>query len=384
MKKLSILGSTGSIGESALSLVDLYPDRFEVAGLAAGRKVDRLYQQACKYRPSVVALHDRGAADRLREQLPRTRVLGGPEGVIEVAVHPDADMVVAGITGAAGLLPTYHSILEHKQVALANKEALVMAGELIMPALQHNGGHLLPVDSEHSALHQCLRGDKRRDVRRLILTASGGPFLRKSKSQLGSVTVQEALQHPTWQMGPKITVDSATLMNKGLEIIEAHHLFGMASRQLSIVIHPQSVVHSMVEFIDGNVLAQLSITDMRAALLYALSYPQRWASNLPSLDLFSIPSLEFSPPDLDKFPCVRLASESLESGKTYPAVLNAANEVAVEFFLEGQIGFTTIPEVVEEVLNRHRSVPITDIDTVLEADREARGAARRAITRLTR
>ncbi|MFQ5929368.1 MAG: 1-deoxy-D-xylulose-5-phosphate reductoisomerase, partial [Acidobacteriota bacterium] len=268
MKRLSILGSTGSIGKSALSLVDLHPDRFRVVALAARKNVELLYQQSLKYHPQLVALWDEVAARDLPQRLPDTQVLSGAEGVIEAAIHPDADAVVAGITGAAGLIPTYRALLEEKDVALANKETLVMAGELIMAVVESKRVNLLPVDSEHCALHQCLRGAQKQEVHRLVLTASGGPFFAKSKQQLESVTVEEALNHPTWQMGPKITVDSATLMNKGLEVIEAHHLFGVRPNQISIVIHPQSTIHSMVEFIDGTVLAQMSITDMRSAILY--------------------------------------------------------------------------------------------------------------------
>ena len=382
MKKLSILGSTGSIGQNVLALVDLYPDRFKVIALAAGTRADLLCQQAQKYQPDTVALFDGSASRSLKEGLPGIKVFSGLEGVIEVACHPDAEMVVAGISGAAGLLPTYRAIEEKKDVALANKEALVMAGDLIMPLVEASGTNLLPVDSEHSALHQCLRGSRKEEVRRLFLTASGGPFFGKSRKQLEEVTVQEALNHPTWQMGPRITVDSATLMNKGLEVIEAHHLFQVRSNQISIVIHPQSTVHSMIEFIDGTLLAQMSITDMKSAILYALSYPQRWESQLPALDLFSLSSLEFFPPDLDKFPCIRLARQSLDQGQTYPTALNAANEVAVGFFLEGRIGFSAIPEIIEEVLNRHRASPVPQLETVLEADRKSRENARKVVEAL--
>ncbi|MDA2926117.1 1-deoxy-D-xylulose-5-phosphate reductoisomerase [Acidobacteria bacterium AH-259-G07] len=382
MKRLSILGSTGSIGKSALSLVDLYPDRFRLVALAARKNVELLYQQSLKYHPQLVALWDEAAAHHLRQRLPDAQVLSGVEGVIEAAIHPDADTVVAGITGAAGLIPTYRALLEEKDVALANKETLVMAGELIMPIVESKRVNLVPVDSEHCALHQCLRGVQKQEVHRLVLTASGGPFFAKSKRQLESVTVEEALNHPTWQMGPKITVDSATLMNKGLEVIEAHHLFGVRPNQISIVIHPQSTIHSMVEFIDGTVLAQMSITDMRSAILYALSYPHRWNSNLPRLDLLSLSVLEFHAPDTNKFPCIRLAYQSLENGRTYPAALNAANEVAVHHFLNRTLPFSSIPEVIEEVLNRHSPSPVKDVETVMEADRQARQIAQEAVKSL--
>ncbi|MCH8819837.1 MAG: 1-deoxy-D-xylulose-5-phosphate reductoisomerase [Acidobacteria bacterium] len=381
MKKLSILGSTGSIGKSALDLVDLYPDRFQISTLAARKSVDALYDQALKYRPQLIALWDEEAARDLQRRLPEIEVLSGQEGVIQAAVHPSVDTVVAAIEGAAGLVPTYRALLEKKDVALANKETLVMAGELIMSIVDKGESNLLPVDSEHSALHQCLRGAKKEEVHRLVLTASGGPFFDRSPEELEGVTVEEALNHPTWDMGPKITIDSATLMNKGLEVIEAYHLFGIQPDQISIVIHPQSVIHSMVEFVDGTVLAQMSITDMRSAILYALAYPDRWHSNLPRLDLVSLSALEFHPPDLEKFPCIRLAYQALESGQTYPTALNAANEVAVHCFLGGTLSFTSIPEIIEEALNQHQPTPMKDLETVLEADRQARRKAKEMVKR---
>ena len=379
MKKLSILGSTGSIGKSALDLVDLYPDRFQVSTLAARKSVDALHAQALKYRPQMIALWDEEAAQDLRGRLPEIEVLSGQEGVIQAAIHPSVDTVVAAIEGAAGLVPTYRALLEKKDVALANKETLVMAGELIMSIVNNTGSSLLPVDSEHSALHQCLRGAEKEEIHRLVLTASGGPFFDKSREQLEGVTVEEALNHPTWDMGPKITIDSATLMNKGLEVIEAYHLFGIQPDHISIVIHPQSIIHSMVEFVDGTVLAQMSITDMRSAILYALAYPDRWNSNLPRLDLLSLSALEFHPPDRDKFPCIRLAYQALENGQTYPTALNAANEVAVHYFLSGSLSFSSIPEIIEEVLNRHQPTEMHDLETVLEADRQARHRAEETV-----
>ena len=375
MKKLSILGSTGSIGKSALDLVDLYPDRFQISTLAASKSVDALYEQALKYRPQLIALENEEAARELRGRLPQIEVLSGLEGVTQAAIHPSVDTVVAAIEGAAGLVPTYRALLEKKDIALANKETLVMAGELIMSIVQTGESSLLPVDSEHSALHQCLRGARKEEVHRLVLTASGGPFFDKSPEQLEGVTVEEALNHPTWNMGPKITIDSATLMNKGLEVIEAFHLFGFPPDHISIVIHPQSIIHSMVEFVDGTVLAQMSITDMKSAILYALAYPDRWDSNLPRLDLLSLSALEFHPPDREKFPCIRLAYQALESGQTFPTALNAANEVAVGWFLKGSLPFSSIPEIIEEVLNQHQSAPMNDLETVLEADRQARRRA---------
>jgi 1-deoxy-D-xylulose-5-phosphate reductoisomerase len=375
VKKLAILGSTGSIGRSALDLVDLYPERFQVVALAAQKSVELLHQQCLKYQPEMIALHDPEAARDLKQRLPNMQVLSGVEGVIEVATHPQVDVVLAGITGAAGLIPTYEALLKKKDVALANKEILVMAGELIMPIVKSTQANLLPVDSEHCALHQCLRGSEKPEIHRLVLTASGGPFLHKNKQQLEQVTVEEALNHPTWSMGPKITIDSATLMNKGLEVIEAHHLFAVEPDRISIVIHPQSIIHSMVEFIDGTVLAQMSTTDMRTAILYALAYPDRWNSSLPRLDLLSLAALEFHAPDTDKFPCVRLAYQALDQGQTYPTALNAANEVAVHCFLNQSLPFSSIPEVIDEVLNGHVPHAVEDLETVLEADREARQMA---------
>ncbi len=375
MKKISILGSTGSVGRSTLSLVGLNPDRFRVVGLAARRNAGRLLEQARRYSPLAVALHDREKAAWLRQRLPGTPVLEGQEGVSRLAGEFDADMIVAAITGAAGLVPTLSAILGGRDVALANKETLVMAGELVMREARAAQVRLLPVDSEHSAIHQCLHGEKRAQIKRILLTASGGPFFRKSLRELGEVTVQEALNHPTWKMGPKITVDSATLMNKGLEVIEAHHLFGLRPEQVEIVIHPQSMVHSMVEFVDGAIMAQLGITDMRLPVGYALSYPDRCNLPVPSLDLFALPPLEFHPPDPVKFPCLGLAEAALQQGRTYPAALNAANEVAVGLFLEGRIPFLDIPAVIEGVLDRHRPRDPESLEVVLEVDRRSRREA---------
>jgi 1-deoxy-D-xylulose-5-phosphate reductoisomerase len=379
MKRLSILGSTGSIGQSALSVVSLHPDRFRVVALAANNQVDLLYQQAEKFKPEFVALRDLTAAEALQDRLPRMRVTGGLEGVIEAATHPDADIVVSGISGFAGLIPTYQAVRAGKDIALANKETLVTAGELVMPLARRLRVNLLPVDSEHCALHQCLRGSKASEIQRILLTASGGPFFRFNELELQKVTVEDALNHPTWQMGRKITVDSATMMNKGLEVIEAHHLFGIEGDRISIIVHPQSLIHSMVEYKDGSILAQLSITDMRSPLLYALTYPERWESALPRLDLLDHPPLEFHPPDSRKFPCIRLAYQALQAGDTFPAALNAANEVAVHSFLNGEIPFPAIATVIETILSEHHPNKVVDLESVLDADRQAREAAERAI-----
>ncbi len=381
MKNLSILGSTGSIGESSLSVVSEYPERFRVVALAAGENLDKVRWQIHRFRPQLVALHREEAARQLARELTGVRVVGGQAGVIEAATYPAADCVIAAISGAAGLQPTYHAIREGKQVALANKETLVMAGGLIMNLLAEQGvpDRLMPVDSEHSALHQCLRGEVLASVRRLVLTASGGPFLNRPATQLANVTREEALRHPTWQMGPKITIDSATLMNKGLEVIEAHYLFGLPAEQIDIVIHPQSTVHSLVEFIDGNYQAQLSQTDMRSAILYALTYPDRIPSPFPRLDLLQISKLEFEAPDPERFPCIRLAYAALRAGGAHLIALNAANEVAVARFLQGRISFPSIPELIERVMNEVDPTPISTLEEVLEVDESCRERARRAL-----
>ncbi len=377
MQKLAILGSTGSIGQSALGLVDLYPEMFEVVALAANRNADLLFEQAVKYRPALVALHDQDAATTLSRQLPGTRVASGAEGLVEVSCHAEATVVLSSIMGAAGLLPTYHAIKEGKKIALANKESLVMAGELLVDLARHWNSQLLPVDSEHSALHQCLRGAESPEVRRLLLTASGGPFVDWPRDSMARVTVEQALDHPTWEMGPKITIDSATLMNKGLEVIEAHHFFGFSPDQISVAIHPQSVIHSIVEFIDGTMLAQMSITDMRTSLLYAFAYPERWESRLPELNLFSIPELSFESPDTSRFPCLDLAYQALRAGGSCPATMNAANEVAVGLFLKSRIPFLRIPELISETLEAHERIDVESLEAVLEVDRCARDEAMR-------
>jgi 1-deoxy-D-xylulose-5-phosphate reductoisomerase len=382
VRNIAVIGSTGSIGRSALSLVDLHPDQFRVVTLAAQKNAPLLREQCRKHNPKVVALFDADAACGLANELPDGRVLSGAEGVIEAACHPEVDTVLSSVTGAAGLLPTYHAIQSGKDIALANKESLVMAGDLLIPMVEREGVRLLPVDSEHSALHQCLRGSRIEEVQKLLLTASGGPFRNATRESLSRVTIDEALNHPTWNMGPKISIDSATLMNKGLEVIEAHHLFQVPPQQIEVVIHPQSIVHSVVEFIDGTMLAQMSITDMRSSILYALSFPERWNANLPKFELSEQIPLTFEAPNTALFPCLGLAYQALEKGQTYPAVLNAANEVAVEFFLTGAIPFLKIPVIIERVLSDHRPTEVTDLETVLEIDRQARESARRAATKV--
>jgi 1-deoxy-D-xylulose-5-phosphate reductoisomerase len=306
----------------------------------------------------------------------RTRFVYGLEGHIEVSCHPESTIVLSAISGAAGLLPTYRAIEQGKSIALANKETLVIAGELMIRKSLEKRAAIIPVDSEHNAIHQCLRGGRGSEVRRLILTASGGPFRETPREEFASVTLEQALNHPTWRMGRKITIDSATLMNKGLEVIEASWLFGVTADEIDVVVHPQSVVHSMVEFNDGSILAQLGLTDMRIPIQYALTYPDRWNSPLPSLDIYKLPKLEFFEPDMDKFSCLRLAYRALRGGGTAPAVLNAANEVAVEAFLNNEIAFQEIPEIIKEVLDAHQPQAIYDLEMVLKADAWARKEAR--------
>ena len=354
MKRIAILGSTGSIGRSALAVVDAHPDRVRVIALAAGENTALLAEQVARYQPSLVGVATEAArvdmAGRLRGPA-RPRVMAGPESLIAVATHPDVDLVLCASSGTAGLEAVLAGIDLGKTMAVANKEVMVMAGGLVMEAARRRGVAILPVDSEHNAIHQCLHGRTRQEVRRLILTASGGPFRGLTVEELERVSPADALRHPTWQMGRKITIDSATLMNKGLEVIEAHWLFGVAAGDIEVVIHPQSIVHSMVEMRDGSVIAQLGVTDMRLPIQYAFSYPDRWDGALPPLDVARIGTLEFSPPDVGRFPCLRLAYEALEQGGAWPIALNAANEVAVEAFLAGHLSFPGIGRLIAGALD---------------------------------
>ncbi len=375
MKRLTLLGCTGSVGLRALEVVSSFPEEFTVAGLAArGSNVERVADLCRKYSPHAVALLEPAAIDRLAALLPHPRpeLLGGPAGLIALARDVDADMVLSALVGGAGLLPTMAAIQAGRTVALANKETLVMAGSLMTAAARRHGVTLLPVDSEHSAIFQCLAGHNRADVHRILLTASGGPFREVSRETLAHVTVEDALQHPTWKMGAKITIDSATLMNKGLEIIEARWLFDIPADRVQVVVHPQSIVHSMVEYIDGCVIAQLGVADMGVPILYALAYPERRPTPAARLDLTRVGALTFFEPDVDKFPCLRLARAALERGGSAPVVLNAANEIAVAAFLERRIGFTKIAELIERAL---QAVPHTEpktIDDCVAADGQAR------------
>ena len=388
LRGVSILGSTGSIGCNTLRVVEsLGSERFRVVALGAGRNIAKLADQITRHQPDLISVQTEEAAEQLqaelrRRDIPPPRIAVGESGLIEVATHAEADCVVSGTVGAVGFVPTLRALEAGKRVALANKETLVMAGELMTNAAAKSGAELLPVDSEHNALHQCLRGEQRSEVRRIILTASGGPFRTHDRAAIESATVAEAMKHPTWNMGAKITIDSATLMNKGLEVIEAHWLFGFSAEEISIVVHPESVVHSMIELIDGSVIAQMGITDMRHAIQYALTYPERCPSELPPLDVARLSSLHFEAPDLERFPCISLAYRALRTGGTLPAAMNAANEEAVQAFIDERMSLADIPLVIEGVRDQHQTSAVKDLDSVLDADRAARIAAETTITRL--
>jgi 1-deoxy-D-xylulose-5-phosphate reductoisomerase len=385
VKNLAILGSTGSIGCSTLAVVDAHPARLRVVALAAGDNAALLATQTARYRPDVVAMATTEGVARFTSALGTAvpRVVGvGSAGLIQVATHPAADMVLCASSGVAALEAVLAAIEAGKTIALANKEVLVMAGALVTEAARRRGVAILPVDSEHNAIHQCLHARPRAHVRRVILTASGGAFRGYSADALERVDPEAALHHPTWQMGRKITIDSATLMNKGLEVIEAHWLFGFSADQIEVVIHPQSIVHSLVELIDGSVIAQLSVTDMRLPIQYACSYPDRWNGSLPSLDLAHAGRLEFSPPPLDRFPSLALAYRALRTGGTLPIVLNAANEIAVAAFLERKLGFMAIPRVIEATMNAHVVETVSTLEVVRRVDQWAREQARETASEL--
>ncbi|HLW81703.1 MAG TPA: 1-deoxy-D-xylulose-5-phosphate reductoisomerase [Candidatus Acidoferrales bacterium] len=385
MKRLSILGSTGSIGRQCLKVVDSLPGRFEVVAIAAGSNIELAAEQAIKYRPKVVSVATCEGAKELRERLSVAKlmqmpeILCGSEGMERVATHPDAEMVLSAAVGVVGLPATYKAVQQSKNLALANKEVLVAAGELVMAEAERQKRAVLPVDSEHNAIHQCLRAGEPREVKKLILTASGGPFRKTPASKLKDVTPEQALAHPNWKMGKRITTDSATLMNKGFEVIEARWLFAMRPEQIDVVIHPQSTIHSMVEFVDGSILAQLGPTDMRMPIQYALTYPERVASNGFALDWSSLKKLDFEPVPLKKFPCLKLAKQAMEAGGAAPCALNAADEESVAAFLEGRLAFTGIAEVIGRVLERMPAIALHGMDDVLNADREARRIAREEI-----
>ena len=387
MKRIAILGSTGSIGRSTLSVVESFPDRFQVVSLAAGRNVDLAFEQAQRWRPRVVSVAAESQAENLKIRLKSAGVNGievvhGAAGTVRVATNPEADFVVSAIVGVAGLEATYEAVRAGKTVGLANKECLVAAGELITDEARRQGKPLLPIDSEHNAVHQCLRGGRMDEVRRIWLTASGGPFLNTPVSKFADITVEQALNHPTWKMGNRITIDSATLMNKGFEVIEACRLFNLPPRQISVIVHPQSTIHSLVEFVDGSILAQLSVTDMRLPILYALTFPDRIPSDL-NFSLSDLRHLDFSPPDMEKFPCLQLAYEAANLGGGKTIALNAADEVAVSAFLDGSIQFQDIPVVIEKVVSETPAGKLESIKEVLAVDDGARAAARERVAGLT-
>ena len=380
MKRIAILGSTGSIGVSTLDIVGRFPEKFCVAALAAGKNLTQLIEQIRSFQPRLVSLAQEADAKKLRQELPDFKgdIVWGADGLLATATHADADMVMAALVGAIGLPPTLAAIRAGKDVALANKEALVVSGELMTREAAQHGVQLLPVDSEHNAIFQALHGHKQERVKRIILTASGGPFLHRPAEDFQTIGIEDALQHPTWKMGNKITIDSATLMNKGLEVIEARWLFNLPPEQVSVIVHPQSIVHSLVEYVDGSVLAQLGIPDMRVPISYILAYPDRLPlTHLPQLDLAAAARLEFVEPDYDKFPCLGLAYTALERGGTCPAALNAANEVSVASFLAGRIAFTAIADINQQVLSAHAAQPVKDLESVLEADGWARARAKK-------
>jgi 1-deoxy-D-xylulose-5-phosphate reductoisomerase len=388
MKRIAILGSTGSIGRSTLSIVESFPDKFEVVTMAAGSNLELALEQARRWCPKVLSVAKEQDADAVRTQLrqsglQQTEVVFGTKGTVAVATHPEVDFVVSAIVGVAGLEATYEAVKAGKAIGLANKECLVAAGELITAEARKQGRPLLPIDSEHNAIHQCMRGGRLDEVERVWLTASGGPFLNTAKAEFETITVEQALNHPTWKMGRRITIDSATLMNKGFEVIEACRLFNLPPSQVKVIIHPQSTVHSMVEFVDGSLLAQVSVTDMRLPILYALTYPDRIGSDL-RFDPLEMRRLDFCPPDLEKFPCLRLAYESAEAGGEKTIALNAADEVAVAAFLEGNIPFNGIPDTIESVLKVTPGRHPESISEILAADAEARDRAGSLVRQLGR
>ena len=388
MKRIAILGSTGSIGRSTLSVVESYPNRFQVATLAAGSNFELALEQTLRWKPRVVSLASERDAETLRTKLQTSglseiEVVHGAAGTVRVATHPDVDFVVSAIVGVSGLEATYEAVRAGKGVGLANKECLVVAGELITAEARRQGKPLLPIDSEHNAVHQCLRGGRMEEVERIWLTASGGPFLKTPKSEFASITVEQALNHPTWKMGKRITIDSATLMNKGFEVIEACRLFNVPASQVQVIVHPQSTIHSMVEFVDGSILAQFSVTDMRLPILYALTYPERVPSEL-RFPVMNLRHLDFCPPDVAKFPCLRLAYEAAEAGGAKTIALNAADEVAVAAFLDERIGFEEIPRIIEDVMAATPTGNLESINQVLALDAGARQVAEEMVKHSSR
>jgi 1-deoxy-D-xylulose-5-phosphate reductoisomerase len=378
MKNLSILGSTGSIGCNTLKIAEMFPDRFTVRALAAKDNISLLAKQIERFCPEIAVVFDKAAAIQLKSMLPAgtdVEILFGENGYKAAAIHDSVDLVIVAVVGAAGLMPTLSAITAGKNIALANKETLVMAGDIVIEQAALNNIKILPIDSEHSAIFQCIEGNRREDIDKIFLTASGGPFLNLPKKEFDKITPKDALNHPNWDMGKKISVDSATLMNKGLEAIEAKCLFNVPQKMIEVVIHPQSVIHSMVSFIDGTVMAQLGIPDMKGAIAYAMAYPERLALKQPTPDFVGIGKLTFENPDLKKFPCLALAYAACETGRTLPAVLNAANEVAVEAFLQNSLSFKKIPQIIEKTMEHHRVITDPTLNDILEADQWARKQA---------
>ena len=384
MKKISLLGSTGSIGISSLQVIELNPDKYRVVALAAGRNIDLLLQQIEKFQPEAVAMLDEDLAERLKARLNNTgpNVYFGEDGFVRLATMDGVDTVISAMTGAAGLIPTYSAIEAGKDIALANKETMVMAGPLVMAQAKDRGISIIPIDSEHSAILQSLQGHPREDLNRIILTASGGPFKAWTLEEMKGVTPEQALKHPNWEMGKKISIDSATLMNKGPEMIEAKWLFDLNIDQINIVIHPQSIIHSMVEYRDGSIMAQMGIPNMIIPISYALSFPHHLPTTLPQLKLDEIGGLSFEKPDLSRFSCLALAFRALETGGSMPAAMNGANEIAVESFLQGRIGFLQIPELIEKTMDAHQTFTLDTIEKVIEADGWARNKARALLERM--
>ncbi len=379
MKAISILGSTGSIGCNTLKVVE-HLQEFRVVALGAGENTEKLAEQVVQFKPELVAVKTEECAEDLLRRISHSKIqipkiVVGERGLIEVATHEAAETVVSATVGAVGFVPTLRALEAGKRVALANKETFVMAGELMTKAARENNAEILPVDSEHNAIHQCLRGESKQEVKRLILTASGGPFRAKSKQEIENATIAEALNHPNWKMGRKNTIDSATLMNKGLEVIEARWLFDFPADKISVVVHPQSIVHSLIEMIDGSIIAQIGVTDMKHPIQYALTFPERKENCLPPLDFSKLSQLTFEEPDLEKFPCLALAYRALKIGGTMPTTLNAANEIAVQAFLDNKIRLSDVPQIIESVMNEHQSQPAASLEIVLETDASARKKA---------
>ncbi|MDW7670657.1 MAG: 1-deoxy-D-xylulose-5-phosphate reductoisomerase [Bacillota bacterium] len=368
-KNVALLGSTGSIGTQTLDIMRMHPERFCVTVLSAGRNIDLLEAQIGEFMPEIAVMERKEDAARLQKRISsHTKVLHGMTGIEYAVTHPETQIVLNALVGSRGLIPTCRALENGKDVALANKESLVAGGELVMASARHHQAHLIPVDSEHSAIFQCLNGEKIQSVKRIILTASGGPFREWSRAALRNVGVKEALNHPNWSMGRKITIDSATMMNKGLEVIEAAWLFGLKPEQIHVLIHPQSIIHSMIEFCDTSVMAQMGLPDMRIPIQYALSWPDRVPNHLPSLMLEQIGTLTFEKPNMDKFPCLRLAMEALKIGKTMPCVLNAANDILVEAFLNEQIAFYEIPELIESIMLQHNASEYSELEELMEVE----------------